>query len=184
METNQTPPLYRALPLLAALLSAMGAPAAQAECTVAQAEPLRSTDPALCAALAAEVRAPSELPLDRYEARLAAFLTNWCHRDRDADWVRDKRVRDTGPFIATRSDGKDGQWSGSAHGTHGAVVIWYSREMVRWLEQHRPDAPTAAAGGVGRLETRSGVDRTPDHRPRRLDVGRTWVSGASVEPTG
>ena len=147
METNQTPPLYRALPLLAALLSAMGAPAAQAECTAAQAEPLRPTDPALCAALAAEVRAPSGLSLDRYEARLATFLTNWCHRDTDAGWVRDKRIRDTGPFIATRQGGKDGQWSGSSHSTHGAVVIWYSPEMVRWLEQHRPEAPTAAAGG-------------------------------------
>ncbi len=148
METTKTLLRHPLLSALTALLLASGTQAAHAACPAAQAEPLVPTRPARCAALAAEVRDPGALPLDQYEARLAEFLTLWCHRDTAAGWVRDKRIRDTGPFIATRQGGKDGQWSGSSYSTHGAVVIWYSPEMVGWLEQNRPLQP--AAGEAGR----------------------------------
>ncbi|MBS1913001.1 MAG: cytochrome P460 family protein [Bacteroidetes bacterium] len=41
-------------------------------------------------------------------------------------WPRDKHVRDTGPFI-------DGRY----YGTHNAVRVWYSPEVVTWLEGDR-----------------------------------------------
>lgn len=121
------------------------APAAETACSATKPEPLLPEDPALCQSLAAAVRNPSGLPLDRYEETLAEFLRHWCHRDAKAGWVRDKRIRDTGPFIATRAAGDGGQWSGSAKGTHGAVVVWYSPEMVGWLESNRPLQSTAEA---------------------------------------
>jgi len=135
----------RRLLALAPALLALATPGARADCPAAQPEPLLPSDPALCRTLAPVVRDPSALPLDQYEARLADFLSHWCHRDSEAGWVRDKRVRDTGPFVATRGTGEDGQWSGSAYGTHGAVLIWYSPEMVEWMERHRPAEPGAAS---------------------------------------
>ena len=51
-----------------------------------------------------------------------------CHRDEDGGWVRDKRVRDTGPWIGTYADGK---WTGQVFGTHAPVLIWYSPRDVR-----------------------------------------------------
>ncbi len=152
-------PLHRcsrgpeALALVALVLSVLPlgstATGAETKCTAARAEPLLPKDPALCASLAADVRNPGGMPLSRYEERLAQFLQHWCHRNADAGWVRDKRIRDTGPFIATRASGADGHWSGSAYGTHGAVVIWYSREMIGWLEQNRGSDAAVAATSEG-----------------------------------
>ena len=50
-----------------------------------------------------------------------------CHRNEQDGWVRDKRVRDAGPWIGTY---RDGEWKGKYHGTHVPVLIWYSKEMV------------------------------------------------------
>lgn len=73
---------------------------------------------------------PSPLPLpgtmtsEEYQALLYKFL-----QDREyiaLGWSRDKGVRDTGPFIDNTS-----------YGTHNAVRIWYSPEVIAWLENGR-----------------------------------------------
>jgi hypothetical protein len=99
---------------------------------------------ALCALLEADVRQPSAFSLDRYERKLAKYVGNYCHRRPNVGWKVDKRIRDTGPYIATLQDGK---WIGKPYGTHPAVLIWYSPEMYTWLKANRPGegGSTAAA---------------------------------------
>ncbi|UEM20939.1 hypothetical protein JL100_028415 [Skermanella mucosa] len=126
--------------VLCGLLAAGPALAAPA-CTAARPTPLVPTDGALCASLAEAVRKPGALPLDQYETKLGDYLRNFCHRDTAAGWVRDKRVRDTGPYTASLQDGK---WVGTYAGTHAPVVIWYSPEMVEWLKVNRPSDEAAA----------------------------------------
>jgi hypothetical protein len=53
-----------------------------------------------------------------YQAVLAGFLTSYKYEG----WCHDKRVRDTGPFVA-----------GKYYGTHPAVRIWYSPAVARWV---------------------------------------------------
>jgi hypothetical protein len=91
------------------------------------------------------VRTPSKFRLDVYEGKLNAYLGAMCHRNAAEGWVRDKSVRDAGPWIGSY---RDGEWKGKYFGTHSPVLIWYSREMVAWLRENRPDdrpAPPTAA---------------------------------------
>ncbi len=111
------------------------ASAASQSCTAARSVPLVPRNPALCASLAAVIRRPSAVPLNQYEAKLGEFLRNFCQRNTKAGWVRDKRVRETGPFTAML---QNHHWVGSGHGTHAPVVIWYSKEMYAWLKANRP----------------------------------------------
>ena len=104
------------------------------DCSAQQAVELVPRGPARCEALDPVIRDPSALPLAEYQARLAEYLGDFCHRRSTAGWVRDKRVRDTGPFTATLAGG---EWGGSYHGTHAPVVVWYSPEMVAWLDENR-----------------------------------------------
>lgn len=139
-------PLLRAVvgacSLAVAALSLVAPAAAQDnECIAARPAPLLPTDPQLCRSLAKTIRNPSALPLDQYEQKLDQFLSNWCHRDTASGWKRDKSVRDTGPFTATFADKK---WIGQYHGTHAPVVIWYSPEMIGWMERNRPAEDTGA----------------------------------------
>ncbi|MCB9108727.1 MAG: hypothetical protein H6633_31445 [Anaerolineales bacterium] len=71
-----------------------------------------------------ELPLPSTLPLDEYEQQLFQFLES--KRYQELGWVRDKRVRDTGPFI-----------DGVSYGTHPAVRIYYSPEVYSWLQNGR-----------------------------------------------
>ncbi|HEX2257596.1 MAG TPA: hypothetical protein VHG92_13030, partial [Afifellaceae bacterium] len=105
------------------------------QCPAERATAMLPTNPALCASLAAAVREPSAVPLDRYEATVDAFFGNYCHRDEAAGWRRDKSVRDTGPFTATLNAR---EWQGTGYGTHAPVVIWYSPEMADWIVANRP----------------------------------------------
>lgn len=107
-----------------------------ARCPAERDAPLMPKDPVLCASLLEAVRKPGALPLNEYEAKLAAFLRNFCHRDRASGWKRDKRMRDTGPFIGIF---KNGKWEGSYQGTHAPVVTWYSPDMFAWLKTNRPE---------------------------------------------
>ncbi|WP_299628448.1 hypothetical protein [uncultured Tateyamaria sp.] len=67
---------------------------------------------------------PSELPLLDYQSVLYPYIAN---RDyAKAGWVRDKSWRDTGPFVLDTS-----------YGTHPAVRIYYSPEVITWLEGGR-----------------------------------------------
>jgi hypothetical protein len=94
-----------------------------------------------CAELEKLVRGP-KTQLDRYERDLAEYLSKLCHRDIAAGWKPDKRIRDTGPYVATFREGK---WSAAYYGTHPAVLVWYSRDMFAWLKRNRQteDAPAA-----------------------------------------
>jgi hypothetical protein len=114
-----------------------GAAAAGSLCEAERPLPMVPVDEALCAQLAPVVAKPAALPLAEYETKLGQFLRNFCHRDTAVGWVRDKRVRDTGPFTAAlQMDG----WHGAYHGTHAPVVIWYSPQMADWVRENRgPD---------------------------------------------
>ena len=84
---------------------------------------------------------PSTFRLDIYEGKLNQYLGAMCHRNAKAGWVRDKRIRDAGPWIGTFRDGK---WSGKYYGTHVPVLIWYSPEMHAWLKANRPTPASVA----------------------------------------
>ena len=116
---------------------------ASPECPAEQSTPQVPTDLGLCASLEPVIRKPSALPLDQYEAKLGRYIRAFCYRDPQAGWKSDKAVRDTGPFTARFVNG---QWIGTYRGTHGAVIIWYSKEMYGWLKANRPaDAALAPA---------------------------------------
>ena len=65
---------------------------------------------------------PSSLPLVDYEKTLYPWIIN--REYAKLGWSHDKHVRDTGPYI-----------DGVYHGTHPAVHIYYSPEMMHWLTQ-------------------------------------------------
>lgn len=70
---------------------------------------------------------PSQTPIEAYERELYRFLN-----DRQyvaLGWKVDKRVRDTGPYI-----------KGQYFGTHPAVRMYYSPEIIKWLLNGRRDA--------------------------------------------
>ena len=126
--------VFRSAVVLGALLAASGVVHAQGACPARQSAPLVPKDRAMCALLNDAVRAPGALPLAEYEARLGDYLRNFCHRDTESGWVRDKRLRDTGPFTSTLVDG---EWIGTDHGVHAPVVIWYSPEAIVWIRENR-----------------------------------------------
>ena len=67
---------------------------------------------------------PSQVPEPVYQARLYAFLEGLDYRK--AGWTKDKWIRDTGPYK-----------NGTYYGTHPAVRIYYSPEMMTWLQGGR-----------------------------------------------
>lgn len=67
---------------------------------------------------------PCTLPLADYEQVLYTWVNDFEYMH--LGWVRDKHVRDTGPFVL-----------GANYGTHPAVRIYYSPEVSSWLEGGR-----------------------------------------------
>lgn len=67
---------------------------------------------------------PSSMAEPEFEAGLYDFLGS--RRYVALGWRRDKRIRDTGPY-------QNGQY----YGTHPAVRIYYSPEVITWLESDR-----------------------------------------------
>lgn len=146
----------RSLPVILAfglLLAAHPRGAAAAvldpECPVYRGEPVPAGF-AGCAELEARVRDTASFAtadgfrLDLYEAKLDEFFKKLCHRNPETGWVRDKRVRDTGPYVGTLAAG---QWTDVAyHGTHQPVVIWYDATMYEWLKRSRPAGEEARPG--------------------------------------
>lgn len=111
-------------------------------CNLEQAEPVPANFDG-CAELERQVMStssfngPDGFRLDAYEKVLAAFFGKYCHRNAAAGWVRDKQVRDTGPYAAVLEP--NGTWSAPSYfGTHLPVVIWYNPEMIGWLRTNRP----------------------------------------------
>lgn len=125
-----------------ALVLATMAGGAQADCGAERPQAMAASDPLLCERLEKVVRRPSALPLPDFERQIDQYFGNYCHRNASAGWVRDKRLRDTGPFIASFADGA---WQGVDYGTHMPVVIWYSPEMANWLRLYRPAEGEASA---------------------------------------
>ncbi|HET7879459.1 MAG TPA: cytochrome P460 family protein [Acetobacteraceae bacterium] len=129
------------LTMLGCLAVLCSAARAASLCDDEHTTPQVPTDLALCAELDPVVRKPGALPLDDYEVKLNTYVTAMCHRNVAAGWQMDKTVRDTGPFIATLTNGK---WSGEYYGTHAPVLVWYSPEMMAWLRTNRPSDPAKA----------------------------------------
>ena len=128
------------------------------------------------------MRNPRALPLDAYQAKLAQFLRNYCHRDEASGWTRDKHVRDTGPFIGTL---KNGKWTGTYFGTHAPVVTWYSPDMVDVAEvQPRGRARRSAAARrrfpTARSWSRRCSRRRPPPAPSVDPLHLAPTSGAAV----
>jgi hypothetical protein len=130
-----------ALGVIALVAAERSRAAERAACPAERPAAMVATDPELCRRLESVVRNPSAMSLPDYEEQLSAYFGHYCHRNAAAGWVRDKHVRDTGPFTATLSDGA---WSGTYNGTHAPVVIWYSPEMVEWLKANRAAESTSA----------------------------------------
>jgi hypothetical protein len=63
--------------------------------------------------------------------------------DAKVGWTRDKEVRDTGPYIAAEAIGTPGDLD---YGVHPAVRIYYSPEVMTWLNNGRQGV--VADGGV------------------------------------
>ncbi|WP_353571768.1 hypothetical protein [Candidatus Albibeggiatoa sp. nov. BB20] len=72
----------------------------------------------------AQLPLPSNLPLADYEAQLYRWLME--RRYAQLGWAVDKEVRDTGSFV-----------EGHYYGTHPAVRIYYSPEVIQWLVNGR-----------------------------------------------
>lgn len=102
-----------------------------------------------CSELWPEAKRPSvnadgtPKPLNVYEAQIGKFMNLLCYRDPQLTgeygegWGVDKRVRDTGPYVAHRND--DNKWVGEYHGFHAPVVIWYSPEAMDWIRTNRAE---------------------------------------------
>ncbi|HEY6563272.1 MAG TPA: cytochrome P460 family protein, partial [Pirellulaceae bacterium] len=63
---------------------------------------------------------PSTMTVAEYEARLFAFVNE--RQYQALGWRADKGVRDTGPYLRDRY-----------YGTHPAVRVYYSPEILQWL---------------------------------------------------
>ena len=111
-------------------------------CPEEQRSPQILTDPKLCDELGSIIRRPSALPLNEYQEKLGTYLQNFCHRDLLRGWKVDKRIRDTGPFVAAYLRGS---WSANYYGTHAPVLVWYSPEMFNWLKANRHEVGAKAA---------------------------------------
>ena len=67
---------------------------------------------------------PGTMTSEEYEKLLYPFIQN--REYKQPGWKVDKGVRDTGPFIGD-----------IMYGTHDAVRIWYSPDVITWLENNR-----------------------------------------------
>lgn len=77
-----------------------------------------------CAGITQPLPLPSAMLLRDYERVLFRWL--YCRGYAKVGWAADKAVRDTGPFI-------DGKY----YGTHPAVKIYYSPQIIDWLQRDR-----------------------------------------------
>ncbi len=70
--------------------------------------------------LPASLPRPSEMTVNAFEEVLYKFVNE--RRYQTLGWQVDKTVRDTGPYL-----------NGKYYGTHPAVKVYYSPEIMRWL---------------------------------------------------
>ena len=82
-------------------------------------------EPSPCAdAKKSNLPLPSSLPPDEYQKKLLDFLASQEYVK--LKWCEDKLIRDTGPYI-----------DGVYYGTHPAVRVFYSPEVMEWLLKNR-----------------------------------------------
>lgn len=67
----------------------------------------------------------SDRGINAFEKVLSDYVQNGCYKN-DPKWKQDIEIRDTGPFIG-----------GKPYGTHNAVKVYYSPEIVKWLNSGR-----------------------------------------------
>jgi len=71
---------------------------------------------------------PSDVGTKAFQKVLYAFLEKRCYQN----WVTDREIRNTGPFIM-----------GKSFGTHNAVKIFYSPEAWDWLKKRNREGEIA-----------------------------------------
>ena len=79
---------------------------------------------------------PSE-NAEAFQKALSDYLRNGCYKKADSGWKADNQIRDTGPFIPSNS--ADPTAGGVSLGTHGAVRVYYSPEVWKWMTGDRKD---------------------------------------------
>lgn len=165
-------PLATLLGVALLLPAAAGAQHNELRCTAKRDRPLLPSSRELCDSLAEKVRRPDPVRLAEYETVLGQFIANYCHRDGAAGWERDKHARSLGPYSAQQDD--ENQWQGSYVGTHHPVVIWYSPEMIAWLEANR---------GEGAPEHGPDPTRVPDGAIMVKEMFKPPIAGCTaVDP--
>ena len=107
-------------------------------------------------------RCPSRVSVPRFEEKLFAFLN--APRYVELGWLRDKGVRDTGPYI-------DGKY----YGTHPAVRVYYSPGVIRWLDGGR--AGTIPDGEMIIKEQYAAPAVRHRGQDRGASCGRRWSRG-------
>ena len=135
-------PVQHALTFCLAVLLLTAPATAQREILDCEADirPQSIEPDARCPRLYKELPLPGTVSLVEYEEKINEFLRLFCHRYTDEEhpgksWASDKYVRDTGPFVSTLADGK---WTSEGYGVHTPVLIWYSPDMLEWMEKNRP----------------------------------------------
>jgi hypothetical protein len=107
-----------------------GAGASRAARAPQAADPCAHAQP-VPAALRLPARVPPGEPV-AIEQTMLAYLSSYAYRD--LGWCVDKGVRDTGPFVGRQM-----------YGTHPAVRIYYSPEVMAWLRNGRHGVPADGA---------------------------------------
>ncbi|HEX8635606.1 MAG TPA: hypothetical protein VF703_15775 [Pyrinomonadaceae bacterium] len=83
---------------------------------------------------------PSQIGTAAYEQLLSDYVNNECYKT-DPGWKADWEIRDTGAYLG-----------GKYYGTHNAVRVYYSPEIVKWLgsgkESDRKEGEIADGGTI------------------------------------
>jgi hypothetical protein len=104
------------------------------------------------------------------EQRILGYLRSYKYRE--LGWCVDKSVRDTGPYV-----------HGQYFGTHPAVRIYYSPQMIAWLRGGRRGDPADGAVIIKEqysptpARSRPAPDRLDVHDPARVGFARRLVLG-------
>jgi len=121
---------FAAATVILAARAAAGAPASAVPIPLHSPDPCRYARP-----VPAALRLPAVVPPGEpaaIEQKMLAYLSSYEYRK--LGWCVDKYVRDTGPYI-------DHEY----YGTHPAVRIYYSPEMMDWLRHGRVGVPKDGA---------------------------------------
>lgn len=74
--------------------------------------------------------------IDAYQKILSDFVSKGCYKT-SPGWKADIQIRDTGPYI-----------NGKPYGTHNAVRVYYSPEIVEWMNSGRKEGEIRDGGTI------------------------------------